>query len=489
MSGHKTSADPDGKTSESKRTRLLSETSLAEIVAQSQPLVRPERMKRPLGLSLDVEASDLRIEPAPILINGAESSSAGPATTTIPCAIPEQALRFAGAPICDTYANKLYNVMCKNDYDVCQYDGFSGEIEIGKGAFGSVYTIPGDDKIVYKISNILVNSLVASSSTVDNCLGSYELVTNYENIDGIFNIVNKLRNMMPNNINKIISHKKCKTRKIKFDKWSSSAGHKFPGYVLEYAMDKHNGTTMENAIRLMEENDVLKTFLQLMYVVNVCNTNCFYHNDLKFMNMMVSANIVKTEDAPDSLTGTKDDLNLNALTVMYNGISLQILLELKRTYIVQLIDFETSIVDETPEFKFPYEIFRIHQLYEDIGSSELKAFNQMIATYIKENFAKWILKDLVSNNKKYPTNFVITPDKLIILNVILFKSIMELCAANSDVTIKILINGIDKSADNKDQILECFGLSTTEELWYDQPVLSAGGRHVISLKNAKHLSI
>jgi serine/threonine protein kinase len=439
-------------------------------------------MARPLGLSIPAFT-----DPPLILADGVESSGVG--STAVQCDIPEQASKFKGTPACDTYATKLYNVICKNDYDVCQYDGLSGETEIGKGSFGTVYTIPGNETTVYKVSNILVNALEASSKSRDNCLGSSELVSNYENIDEIFDIVNKLCNMMPNNINKIISHKKCKTTKIKFDRWSSATEYKFPGYVLEYAMDKHNGIMMENAIGLMAENDILKTFLQLIYVVNVCNTNFFYHNDLKFTNMMVSANIIKTEGAPDRLTDPKDDLNLNALMVMYNGISLQILLELKNTYVIQLIDFEISIVDNTPGFKFPYEIFRIHQLYENIGSSELKAFNQEIATYMIKNFAQYILKDLVSNKKNYVTNFVSAPDKLIILNVILFKSIMELCATNTDVNVKILVNGIDKSADTTDHILECFGLTTIEKLWYTKSVLSAGGSRVISLKNAKYLSI
>ena len=251
-----------------------------------------------------------------------------------PCDIPKKVTSSAGTENCDNYIRDLTNATCKDKYEPCDYEHLTGEIEIGRGAFGKVYQMPGNEKVVYKISEILHNAIVSSDSTA-TCLKANDIVNNYRNIDFIFGKVNKLQNMMPKNVNKIISHKKCKTEKIKYLDLVSESGYVMPGYVLEYAMEKNTGTTMENVIDLLDNNDVLKTFLQLIYVVNVFNTNDFYHNDLKFNNVMISTNVVKNADGSHILTGSKEELKLSPLMLMYNGKSLQIIMEIKNTYIDQ----------------------------------------------------------------------------------------------------------------------------------------------------------
>lgn len=255
-------------------------------------------------------------------------------------------------------------------------------------------------------------------------------------------------------------------------------------------MEKNDGSTLDETISLMSDGDLLKIYLQLLYIINFCNYTDFFHNDLTFANIMVSANVDKTVH-PNTLVDRKKDLVLEPLTIRHNDNNLRCVIELKNTMIAQIIDYELSIVRSEHINRFPYELYRICQLYAEKGSENLKALNTHLGTYVTTKYSDYIEpgRGLYRKSPEYIDKYICTSDDLIIFNVVLFKSLMNLCAGNTDIIIKLLINDEDNSAKSVSDILSVFGLASTIELFFTPMAGGTKQTRIFSLSRYKKMMI
>jgi tRNA A-37 threonylcarbamoyl transferase component Bud32 len=235
---------------------------------------------------------------------------------------------------CANFVTQLTKVRTDSKYNNVCVDNILTTDLIGKGKFGKIYNHADDDNVVIKRSQMIDEAM----DNYKKCMESNaltELMEYFIHTPEMFEKIKIISEKAPKNINTIYSISQCKLNPI----------DDFP--INQYYMKKIKGQTLQHFASVDSDN-LLKIYLQLLYVIELCNINGLYHNDLTHANIMIEQ--------------SKEDNILDSMIFELNGNICKIVLTLTNTYIPVLIDFEIGYINNNINI-YPFEINSICELF------------------------------------------------------------------------------------------------------------------------------
>lgn len=191
--------------------------------------------------------------------------------------------------------------------------------KVGMGSSASIYEMSGNPNSYVKISNLPYDSYMLSKSIPSGI--TCEMVGDRLNVS-----INEIKNALkyeklsyafPHNIMRIESAERCQ---------KSYNGSPF--FANKFVIEKVSGTTLDKAIDVMTEQELICCVMQLVYILSYANMHGYFHNDITCSNVMI-------------YYGENDNLMFNKLFLLDNIIHCNFHTTSKLP-IVKLIDFSYS---------------------------------------------------------------------------------------------------------------------------------------------------
>lgn len=256
--------------------------------------------------------------------------------------------------------------------------------KIGMGSSSNIYKISGNPNSYIKISNLPYDSYMLAKKTPHGI--TCETIGDRLNVS-LNEITNslkygKLSLVFPHNIMKIESAEKCK---------KDYSG--LPFFANQFLIEKIDGFTLDKAIELMTENELLCSLIQILYILSYANMHGYFHNDITSDNIMI-------------YYGNVTNIIFNKLFLFDNIVLCNIVTndKMKSMPIVKLIDFSYSEyinynkieeMNEKVVIGEPQQILKMIKNKLNRMNSELKnskIFNQMCSLFDLLNKGNPVLK-------------------------------------------------------------------------------------------------
>lgn len=191
--------------------------------------------------------------------------------------------------------------------------------KIDSGSSATIYEMSGNPNLYVKISNLPYDSYMLSKSNQPGI--TCETIGDRLNvsINEISNALKyeKLSYAFPQNIMRIESAERCK---------KSYNGSPF--FANKFIVEKVNGATLDKAINVMSEQELICCVMQLVYILSYTNMHGYFHNDVTCNNVMI-------------YYGEHNTLTFNKLFLFDNIIHCNFH-NARKLPIVKLIDFSYS---------------------------------------------------------------------------------------------------------------------------------------------------
>jgi hypothetical protein len=218
------------------------------------------------------------------------------------------------------YNNSIQN-QC-NIYNIIQNK------KLYNGSTGMIYSFPSDPTKLIKISNMPYETHKFIESRKNSGIICNEIDKKiFYSINEVRSslLFSKLNKVFPHNIMKIFNSEQCK-----YDNnvYFSNA------FIIENVRGITFDKLFENISLVSDHNFMLICTLQLLYVTLYANINGYYHNDLKFNNIIIDINSGIFELYYDTITINQKKIILHIKNKFSSSLFVPI---------VKLIDFGTSL--------------------------------------------------------------------------------------------------------------------------------------------------
>lgn len=240
--------------------------------------------------------------------------------------------------------------------------------KIGSGSSANIYKMSGNPNLYVKISNLPYESYMLSKSNQAGI--TCETIGDRLNVSmkeiGNSLKYEKLSYAFPHNIMRIESAERCQ---------KSYNGSPF--FVNKFIIEKVIGTTLDKAIDVMSEYELICCVMQLVYILSYTNMHGYFHNDITCNNVMIYYGDITT-------------LMFNKLFLFDNIIhcNFQVNGMISKLPIVKLIDFSYS---EYINYN------AIHQMQNNVVIGEPQQILKMIKNRL--NRASPLLKNQIIFNQ------------------------------------------------------------------------------------------